>query len=164
MSRRQPSGAQTQSAPLAEEAKERKAIGSRIRQARLEAGFKSSARFGEAIGVRYQQVLKYEKGKDWANSYMLKRISRATGKSLGFLLGEDQLLWSETPLSVREMGPPYEPEQKADPRIEQFAERIQGLELSERDRAFRLLEIFFEQAEDKPAAGSGGKGREKRSG
>ena len=67
--------------PLDEEVKERHAIGSRIRQARIEAGYRSSAKFGEAIGVRYQQVLKYEKGKDWANSFMLKRIARATGKS-----------------------------------------------------------------------------------
>lgn len=83
---------------------ERKALGERIRHARKLAGFRSSDALGSLIGRTYQQVLKYEKGDDWPNPYILRRIAEATGTPLDYLLGLDD----RPPESLRSQPGPAE--------------------------------------------------------
>lgn len=65
-------------------------MGARILHARLAAGFRSAAALAEKIGVRYQQVLKYENGINWPNPYMLTLIAQATKKPVAHFLEGDR--------------------------------------------------------------------------
>lgn len=53
-------------------------IGERVRWARLQRGW-TQARLGEAIGIKFQQVQKYENGSNRVSAPMLFAIARALG-------------------------------------------------------------------------------------
>lgn len=62
-------------------------VGARIRSRRKAAGL-TQGQLGEAIGVTFQQVQKYEKGVNRVSATTLTTIARALGCSLAFLIGE----------------------------------------------------------------------------
>lgn len=60
-----------------------RAIGARIKDARLQAGLSQEA-LGDAIGVTFQQIQKYERGANRVASDRLERIADALGKPIMF--------------------------------------------------------------------------------
>jgi transcriptional regulator with XRE-family HTH domain len=62
-------------------------VGERLRFYRKQVGFTQSA-LGEAIGVTFQQIQKYERGANRISASALVKISRALGLSAATLLGE----------------------------------------------------------------------------
>ena len=64
------------------------AIGARIRARRNLMGM-SLEKLGDAVGLTYQQVQKYEKGTNRISASRLQQIAAAIGVSTVFLLGED---------------------------------------------------------------------------
>lgn len=62
-------------------------VGSRIRCARMAKGM-SMEGLGKKLGVTYQQVQKYEKGKNRVSAEVLIALAEILECSVGFLLGE----------------------------------------------------------------------------
>jgi transcriptional regulator with XRE-family HTH domain len=60
-------------------------IGNRIKQARIEAGFSQSA-LGKELGVSFQQIQKYERGKNRVSLSRAEKISEILGKPPLWLL------------------------------------------------------------------------------
>jgi transcriptional regulator with XRE-family HTH domain len=58
-------------------------VASRIKAGRREAGLSQST-LAQAIGVRYQQLQKYEKGTNRVSAHRLQRISEALGKPISY--------------------------------------------------------------------------------
>ncbi len=58
-------------------------VGARIRQHRMLLGM-SQERLGEVIGLTFQQVQKYERGKNRVSASMLQRISNALDVPVSF--------------------------------------------------------------------------------
>ncbi|BCP55820.1 hypothetical protein K32_44370 [Kaistia sp. 32K] len=54
------------------------AIGQRVRELRIERHM-SQERFGELVGVTFQQIQKYEKGKDRVSVSTMLKMSQALG-------------------------------------------------------------------------------------
>ncbi|MBV9078969.1 MAG: helix-turn-helix domain-containing protein [Methylobacteriaceae bacterium] len=66
-----------------------RAVGVRMRMRRTEVGM-SQERLGADIGVTFQQVQKYEKGRDRVSASRLQQIARALGVSVSYFYeGED---------------------------------------------------------------------------
>ncbi|KAA2235942.1 helix-turn-helix domain-containing protein [Salinarimonas soli] len=65
-----------------------KAMGMRLREARLQAGL-SQERLGEVLGVTFQQVQKYERGMNRVPSGRLKLIASTLDRPLGYFFGDD---------------------------------------------------------------------------
>ena len=63
-------------------------FGQRIRAARVAAGMSQTA-LGEAIGISFQQVQKYEQGKDRVAASTLQGIAAALGVHPGSFFDED---------------------------------------------------------------------------
>lgn len=61
-------------------------IGSRIKSARLKAGFTQKS-FAEALGVTQSAVAKYENGHIKVTADIIEKISLVTGQSLNALYG-----------------------------------------------------------------------------
>ncbi|MBI5112902.1 MAG: helix-turn-helix transcriptional regulator [Rhodovulum sp.] len=71
-------------------------VGRRVRIARLEANM-SQEKLGEALGLTFQQVQKYEKGTNRIGSSRMAQIAAAVGKPIAWFYQEvDQ---PETPAS-----------------------------------------------------------------
>ena len=66
------------------------AIGARIRSLRLHQGLTQETLAGE-LGISFQQIQKYEQGKNQVNPTRLLQFASIFGVSAGFLLGERQL-------------------------------------------------------------------------
>lgn len=62
-------------------------LGARLRQKRLELGLTQSD-IAQALGVSFQQVQKFEKGKNRINAAQLARVAERLGASLADLYGE----------------------------------------------------------------------------
>src|SRR5829696_1547374 len=60
-----------------------KIVATRIKDARVQAGL-SQEKLGDAIGVTFQQVQKYEKGINRVASDRLQRIANVLGKPIGY--------------------------------------------------------------------------------
>jgi len=60
-----------------------KIVATRIKDARVQAGL-SQEKLGDAIGVTFQQVQKYEKGINRVASDRLQRIADVLGKPIGY--------------------------------------------------------------------------------
>ena len=90
-----------------------KAVGLKIRQARLEADL-SQSELGLKLGVSFQQIQKYEKGVNRVTPGRLIEISKALGKPMAYFLEE----------------PDYKPN-TAGERIAQFAASRIGHQLLE---------------------------------
>ncbi|WP_438646670.1 helix-turn-helix domain-containing protein [Salinarimonas soli] len=65
-----------------------KAMGMRLREARLQAGL-SQEKLGEALGVTFQQIQKYERGTNRIPSGRLKIISTTMNRPLSYFFGDD---------------------------------------------------------------------------
>ncbi len=66
------------------------AIGARIRSLRLHQGLTQETLAGK-LGITFQQIQKYEQGKNQVNPTRLLKFADIFGVSAGFLLGERQL-------------------------------------------------------------------------
>lgn len=66
-----------------------KEIGARIRQARQLAGM-SQIKLGDGIGVRFQQVQKYEQGVNRVSASTLNDIAKTLGKPIAYFYGQKQ--------------------------------------------------------------------------
>lgn len=66
------------------------AIGARIRSLRLHQGLTQETLAGK-LGIMFQQIQKYEQGKNQVNPTRLLKFADIFGVSAGFLLGERQL-------------------------------------------------------------------------
>lgn len=62
-------------------------IGARVRAARMKAGI-SQGKLGDALGVSFQQVQKYENGTTRIAASTLHRIAAAVGTPIMSLIGE----------------------------------------------------------------------------
>ena len=60
-----------------------KKLGEKIRTRRVVAGM-SQAELGEALGVTFQQVQKYEKGTNRVSAVRLEQIAKALGESISY--------------------------------------------------------------------------------
>ena len=58
-----------------------KAIGWRVRDARSDKGW-SQANLGDALGITFQQIQKYEKGVNRVSASTLYRIAKLLGKPI----------------------------------------------------------------------------------
>lgn len=78
-----------------------KYVGSRIRERRVGLRM-SQTKLGEAIGVTFQQVQKYENGSNRVGASNLYKIARTLGVDVGFLFEgiEDVLSGEAEPLSM----------------------------------------------------------------
>src|SRR5262245_36510973 len=63
-------------------------IGARIRMRRVELGMSQEA-LGDAVGLTFQQVQKYEKGKNRCSGSRLHQVAKALKTTPGFLVGGD---------------------------------------------------------------------------
>lgn len=63
-------------------------VGARIRLRRTLLGM-SQERLGEALGLTFQQVQKYERGRNRVSASMLVRSADALSTTVAFLVGED---------------------------------------------------------------------------
>lgn len=64
------------------------AVGRRVQRARMSAGLTQTA-LGQAIGVTFQQVQKYETGANRFSASRLVKAANALGTTAAALLGED---------------------------------------------------------------------------
>jgi transcriptional regulator with XRE-family HTH domain len=64
------------------------AIGERVKAARRESGM-SQGELGAELGVTFQQIQKYEKGKNRIPADRLVVVASIFGKPLSFFLGEE---------------------------------------------------------------------------
>jgi len=64
------------------------AIGARVRAIRTALGL-SQEKLGEALGITFQQVQKYEKGTNRISGSRLIAIAGCLGVSVGAIVGED---------------------------------------------------------------------------
>lgn len=62
-------------------------IGKKIRQARLESGL-SQLELGHKMHITYQQIQKYEEGRDYISAAKLFMIAKITGRPITFFFGE----------------------------------------------------------------------------
>lgn len=60
-----------------------KFVGGRVRMQRLLAGF-SQEKLGDALGITFQQVQKYEKGSNRISASRLQQLSRILGVDVAF--------------------------------------------------------------------------------
>jgi len=68
-----------------------RAMGSRIAQARREAGFRTAQDLADALEVSVWTVRSWESGKSQPRYDMLETLSTLTGRSRGWFLGEEPL-------------------------------------------------------------------------
>ena len=64
-------------------------VGQRVRTYRLGLGM-SQTTLGEKVGVTFQQIQKYERGKNRIGSSRLKKVATVLGVSVGMLFGEPE--------------------------------------------------------------------------
>ena len=63
-------------------------VGSRVRMRRMLIGM-SQEKLGDALGLTFQQVQKYEKGTNRISASRLQQISQVLGVSIEFLYGNE---------------------------------------------------------------------------
>ena len=63
-------------------------VGSRVRLRRTLLGM-SQEKLGEALGITFQQIQKYERGANRVSGSMLVAIAAALDTSVGWLVGEE---------------------------------------------------------------------------
>ena len=71
-----------------------KHVGSRVRMRRMLAGV-SQEKLGEALGLTFQQVQKYERGANRVSASMLVRIAQRLDTTVGELVGETATPFSD---------------------------------------------------------------------
>jgi transcriptional regulator with XRE-family HTH domain len=76
-------------------------VGARIRIARRAAKV-SQAKLGEAIGITFQQVQKYEKGTNRVGSSRMHQIGQVLGQPVSFFFEDSETQGESTPSDVNE--------------------------------------------------------------
>jgi transcriptional regulator with XRE-family HTH domain len=77
-------------------------VGSRVRMRRLMVGL-SQEKLGEALGITFQQIQKYEKGTNRISASRMHQIGRVLGVPVEFFYeGAPQLTGSEAPAGFAE--------------------------------------------------------------
>src|SRR5215203_7217207 len=97
-----------------------KHVGSRVRMRRMLVGM-SQEKLGEALGLTFQQVQKYEKGTNRISASRLQHIAAILGVTVGYFY-EGAPLTASGPLQgmAEEASPPY---------MADFVSSADGLEL-----------------------------------
>lgn len=107
-------------------------IGARVRTLRAAAGL-SQEKLGEALGITFQQVQKYEKGVNRIAGSRLVAIAAALGTTVGELMAED-------PASpVRELA-------TLDAITGRIVRICQGLTETDRDQLLKIAKTFETRA------------------
>ncbi len=79
-------------------------VGSRIRLRRTLLGM-SQEKLGEAIGLTFQQVQKYERGANRVGASRLYDLSRVLDVSIGYFFAEmPDTVAAQSPVQIRDMG------------------------------------------------------------
>jgi transcriptional regulator with XRE-family HTH domain len=73
------------------------AVGTRIRIRRKLVGV-SQGELGEALGLTFQQIQKYERGDNRISASMLVRAARKLDTTVGSLVGEDEMAPPQSPV------------------------------------------------------------------
>lgn len=132
----------------------------------------SVPKFGELVGVDEQTVYKWKNGEMGTT---LKRLGDIQQRLIELRVPEKIIFPEMRPRlkgipGVRDLAdqrvkeePHYKEPTRDDLQFQQLLKRVQDLEPTERERFFRLVKIFFEQADRGPAPREGGKGRGKKS-
>jgi transcriptional regulator with XRE-family HTH domain len=101
-------------------------VGARLRMQRMLVGM-SQEKLGEALGVTFQQIQKYEKGSNRVSASTLKQISRVLNVQPSFFL-EDA--------GPKEAAPPGFAEAASGAYVVEFLSTAEGIELN---RAFSSI-------------------------
>jgi transcriptional regulator with XRE-family HTH domain len=92
-------------------------VGSRLRQRRTSMGM-SQEKLGDAIGLTFQQVQKYERGTNRIGASRLFELSRVLDVPVGFFFEEIELIPSAGP-GMSEAAPPrFEPQETKREQLE----------------------------------------------
>ena len=103
-----------------------KHVGARVRMRRMMIGM-SQERLGDALGITFQQVQKYEKGTNRIGASRLQHIAKTLGVSVGFFFeGAPNLDQTEEGFTENS-SPPY---------VSEFLSSAEGLSLT---RAFTKI-------------------------
>ena len=130
-----------------------KYVGSRVRMRRIMLGM-SQEKLGEALGLTFQQIQKYEKGTNRVGASRLQQISEALQVPVSFLFDGGPSGANGGGISAESASPPY---------IADFLATSEGLALT---RAFtrisdaklrRSIVDLVEQIADREAAENGEK-------
>ena len=97
-----------------------KYVGSRVRMRRIMRGM-SQEKLGEALGLTFQQVQKYEKGVNRIGAGRLFEVSRILGVPIDFFYES---------VAVQPEGRPGFAESEAAPPVMEFVSSGEGLQLS----------------------------------
>lgn len=76
-------------------------VGARIRIARRVAQF-SQEKLGEAIGITFQQIQKYEKGTNRVGSSRMHEIAKTLGQPVSFFFEDSETEGESVPSDVNE--------------------------------------------------------------
>ncbi len=117
------------------------AFGQRIRAARIAAGISQGA-LGKAAGVSFQQVQKYERGKDRMSVGVLQSIATALGVHPGAFFDVDM------PAPAGRI-----PDVKAVVKIGQRIQRVQDPAIMR--RLLALADVLASAEDESPAEGNG---------
>ena len=102
-------------------------VGSRVRMRRMLVGM-SQEKLGEALGITFQQVQKYEKGTNRISASRLQHIARILGVTIGFFYeGAPDANGSAEAGLAEASSPPY---------MADFVSSADGLELMQ---SFQLI-------------------------
>ncbi|MCC5977804.1 MAG: helix-turn-helix domain-containing protein [Salinarimonas sp.] len=125
-------------------------IGKRVRLARKRMKF-SQTTLGNAVGVTYQQIQKYENGSDRIGAARLYQVARATGQPITFFFDDDTSHGDTSDVNDALV---------TDPKVEKLLVAVAKVE-NERliDDLVRIAETFAgtretEQAADRKAVGA----------
>jgi transcriptional regulator with XRE-family HTH domain len=91
-------------------------VGTRLRAQRVAMGM-SQEKLGDAIGLTFQQVQKYERGTNRIGASRLYELSKVLEVPVGFFFEEMPLATSNT-TGMSEAAPPYEPQKMRGDGIE----------------------------------------------
>ncbi|WP_237480760.1 helix-turn-helix domain-containing protein [Lichenibacterium dinghuense] len=116
-----------------------RAMGARIREARTVAKLSQGA-LGETIGCSFQQVQKYELGRDRVSAQVLARIAAALGREPGEFFEGVQVDTKVVPMSPATIR-----------RHLSVAEQIEGLTPDARRRVMDLVALLPRTAAEEPA-------------
>ena len=104
------------------------AIGQRVRTIRTSLGL-SQEKLGEALGITFQQVQKYEKGTNRISGSRLMAIAACLGVSVSSIVGED--------------GRSLESPSVADPDTAQVVRLMPKLTPEERGKVVKIVRAFL---------------------
>lgn len=109
--------------------KERKFIGSKIRDRRKELGM-TQEKLAEAIGITYQQLQRYENGTSYVNTDRLQTISSVLNVPITYFFEEP----GEGKIKIMDRGFPYVSQEERE-----FVEYLRKIENAEYKRSILIF-------------------------